>query len=56
MTAQWRIRVGGRPRAHPNVQLLIQAALALAEQLEQERAIPDRPLPRTDSDTPQEDK
>lgn len=56
MTAQWRVRIRGRPRVSPNVQLLVQAVLALAEQLEHERAAPDPPNLPPSTDTPQEDK
>ena len=35
---QWRIRVSGRPKRKPDIDLLVQAVLALAEQLASERA------------------
>jgi hypothetical protein len=34
---QWRIRVSGRPKKRPDIDLLVQAVLALAGQLQQER-------------------
>jgi hypothetical protein len=34
---QWRIRVYGRPKRKPDIDLLVQAVLALAEQLAHER-------------------
>lgn len=37
MTKQWRVRVSGKPRKQPDVALLVQAVLALSEQLAQER-------------------
>jgi hypothetical protein len=37
MTKQWRVRVSGKPRKEPHVGMLVQAVLALAEQLNQER-------------------
>ena len=38
MTKQWRVRVHGKPRKQPDIQLLVQAVLALGQQLAQERA------------------
>lgn len=36
MTSSWRIRISGQRRRKPNVDLLVQAVLALAEQLQAE--------------------
>jgi hypothetical protein len=36
MTGQWRIRISGRPRKQPDIGLLVQAVLALGEQLQRE--------------------
>lgn len=50
MTKQWRIRVSGRPRKQPDIALLVQAVLALSEQLAQERAEPQaQSQPSTDA-------
>lgn len=38
MTKRWRVRVSGKPRKQPDIALLVQAVLALSEQLAQERA------------------
>ena len=38
MTQQWKIRLSGKPRKQPDIALLVQAVLELAEQLTQERA------------------
>jgi hypothetical protein len=50
MTKQWRVRVSGKPRKQPDIALLVQAVLALSEQLAQERAERETPSqPSTDS-------
>jgi hypothetical protein len=47
MSQQWRIRVSGQPKKKPNIDLLVQAVLALAEQMQQDaqarKAVPDDP-------------
>lgn len=50
MTKQWKVRVSGKPRKQPDIALLVQAVLALSEQLAQERAEREaQPQPPTDS-------
>lgn len=36
MSEQWRIRVSGKPRREPNISLLVQAMLALGNELQRE--------------------
>ena len=36
MSRQWRVRVSGKPRRKPDIGLLVQAVLALGEQLQRE--------------------
>jgi hypothetical protein len=36
MTKQWRIRITGKPRKEPDIALLVQAVLALGEQMQRE--------------------
>jgi hypothetical protein len=50
MTKQWRVRVSGKPSKQPDIALLVQAVLALSEQLAYERAEHEAPSqPSTDS-------
>lgn len=36
MNRQWRVRVSGKPRENPDMNLLVQAVLALGEQMQRE--------------------
>lgn len=36
MTQQWRVRISGKPRKDPDIALLVQAVLALGEQMQRE--------------------
>lgn len=36
MTQHWQIRISGQPKKRPNIELLVQAVLALAEQLREQ--------------------
>lgn len=55
MTKQWRVRISGKPRKEPDVAMLVQAVLALSEQLARERAeteAPSRSAAETISEAP----
>lgn len=58
MTRQWRVRITGRPKPKPDMALLVQAVLALGEEMqrakEQEAAQPE-PQPDTPPETTDDD-
>ena len=54
MTQHWRIRISGQPKKRPNIELLVQAVLALAEQLHVEATDREVVRDRQQPDTPQE--
>jgi len=55
MTKQWRVRVSGKPRKQPDIALLVQAVLAISEQLageQSERESPSQPSTDSSSEAP----
>jgi hypothetical protein len=55
MSHQWRIRISGKLRKEPDIALLVQAVLALSEQMQREQrdqapeVVPTEPPPPDDT-------